>query len=422
MILKYDDTKSGKGLFENKVNIIAAFPSTGKTTATALLANDMNYVIRDIDSAEFRANLKKKAGPIDVDTNWFVYYVDYIQSMVGFYQNELDLNPEYAGKTVILFVSSHKEVRDTMTKREMKYFYTVPTVNMFRKFILPAAAARVDAAKKLKELDTAGKLDHEEKIGSVTRAYEFLAQNGEKMINGVTEETASNVYEQLIWLGTDITSDNVEDDDDDEPDYLYYFIHRNTYVGDELTNITWKSERIYMDHLTDVAMGLINHPGMFCAFLTPRGELAIISPRMKLESLAMVFDTAGIDFATAANFANYKSDHLVISRSDAQDLYQILEDIVTESGKSDYELWGDKSRAFECLYDNLKGYIYKMGLNLRELNEAKLNGDDYSDVYDFDSDTEPAFADRKSNESEEPIAEASEPEANDPNGEEDNNG
>lgn len=93
MVFNYELT-GDKGILENQVNIISAFPGTGKSTATMLLAGDQNYLIRDIDSAEFRANLKRQAGPIDSDTNWFIYYVDYIQSMAKFYEQELKVNPD----------------------------------------------------------------------------------------------------------------------------------------------------------------------------------------------------------------------------------------------------------------------------------------------------------------------------------------
>lgn len=387
MVFNYELT-GDKGILENQVNIISAFPGTGKSTATMLLAGDQNYLIRDIDSAEFRANLKRQAGPIDSDTNWFIYYVDYIQSMAKFYEQELKVNPEYDGKTVILFVSSHDQVRSTMTAREMTYYYAVPTVNMFQKFILPAAAARIDAAKD--EGD-------EEKIGSTTRAYEFLSQQGEKMINNVTAETEGNVYERLVWLGSDIRDD--EDPEDVEPEYLYYFVHHNTFIGDKLTNITDKSAVAMWAQIRDIVAGIaLNDPEVCDFFITARGELGIITPRMKLAKLAEIFENADIDFMTAGNMAGYESDHIVLARADAQAIYEILEDQVTKSGVPDDELFGEKGISFERLYDILHGMIYKVHLNSRELVNAQIEGDGYEGVYDYDSEEEPAISYDKDNE------------------------
>lgn len=387
MVFNYELT-GDKGILENQVNIISAFPGTGKSTATMLLAGDQNYLIRDIDSAEFRANLKRQAGPIDSDTNWFIYYVDYIQSMAKFYEQELKVNPEYDGKTVILFVSSHDQVRSTMTAREMTYYYAVPTVNMFQKFILPAAAARIDAAKD--EGD-------EEKVGSTTRAYEFLSQQGEKMINNVTAETEGNVYERLVWLGSDIRDD--EDPEDVEPEYLYYFVHHNTFIGDKLTNITDKSAVAMWAQIRDIVAGIaLNDPEVCDFFITARGELGIITPRMKLAKLAEIFENADIDFMTAGNMAGYESDHIVLARADAQAIYEILEDQVTKSGVPDDELFGEKGIFFERLYDILHGMIYKVHLNSRELVNAQIEGDGYEGVYDYDSEEEPAISYDKDNE------------------------
>ena len=387
MVFNYELT-GDKGILENQVNIISAFPGTGKSTATMLLAGDQNYLIRDIDSAEFRANLKRQAGPIDSDTNWFIYYVDYIQSMAKFYEQELKVNPEYDGKTVILFVSSHDQVRSTMTAREMTYYYAVPTVNMFQKFILPAAAARIDAAKD--EGD-------EEKIGSTTRAYEFLSQQGEKMINNVTAETEGNVYERLVWLGSDIRDD--EDPEDVEPEYLYYFVHHNTFIGDKLTNITDKSAVAMWAQIRDIVADIaLNDPEVCDFFITARGELGIITPRMKLAKLAEIFENADIDFMTAGNMAGYESDHIVLARADAQAIYEILEDQVTKSGVPDDELFGEKGISFERLYDILHGMIYKVHLNSRELVNAQIEGDGYEGVYDYDSEEEPAISYDKDNE------------------------
>lgn len=387
MVFNYELT-GDKGILENQVNIISAFPGTGKSTATMLLAGDQNYLIRDIDSAEFRANLKRQAGPIDSDTNWFIYYVDYIQSMAKFYEQELKVNPEYDGKTVILFVSSHDQVRSTMTAREMTYYYAVPTVNMFQKFILPAAAARIDAAKD--EGD-------EEKIGSTTRAYEFLSQQGEKMINNVTAETEGNVYERLVWLGSDIRDD--EDPEDVEPEYLYYFVHHNTFIGDKLTNITDKSAVAMWAQIRDIVAGIaLNDPEVCDFFITARGELGIITPRMKLAKLAEIFENADIDFMTAGNMAGYESGHIVLARADAQAIYEILEDQVTKSGVPDNELFGEKGISFERLYDILHGMIYKVHLNSRELVNAQIEGDGYEGVYDYDSEEEPAISYDKDNE------------------------
>lgn len=387
MVFNYELT-GDKGILENQVNIISAFPGTGKSTATMLLAGDQNYLIRDIDSAEFRANLKRQAGPIDSETNWFIYYVDYIQSMAKFYEQELKVNPEYDGKTVILFVSSHDQVRSTMTAREMTYYYAVPTVNMFQKFILPAAAARIDAAKD--EGD-------EEKIGSTTRAYEFLSQQGEKMINNVTAETEGNVYERLVWLGSDIRDD--EDPEDVEPEYLYYFVHHNTFIGDKLTNITDKSAVAMWAQIRDIVAGIaLNDPEVCDFFITARGELGIITPRMKLAKLAEIFENADIDFMTAGNMAGYESDHIVLARADAQAIYEILEDQVTKSGVPDDELFGEKGIFFERLYDILHGMIYKVHLNSRELVNAQIEGDGYEGVYDYDSEEEPAISYDKDNE------------------------
>lgn len=387
MVFNYELT-GDKGILENQVNIISAFPGTGKSTATMLLAGDQNYLIRDIDSAEFRANLKRQAGPIDSETNWFIYYVDYIQSMAKFYEQELKVNPEYDGKTVILFVSSHDQVRSTMTAREMTYYYAVPTVNMFQKFILPAAAARIDAAKD--EGD-------EEKIGSTTRAYEFLSQQGEKMINNVTAETEGNVYERLVWLGSDIRDD--EDPEDVEPEYLYYFVHHNTFIGDKLTNITNKSAVAMWAQIRDIVAGIaLNDPEVCDFFITARGELGVITPRMKLAKLAEIFENADIDFMTAGNMAGYESDHIVLARADAQAIYEILEDQVIKSGVSDDELFGEKGISFERLYDILHGMIYKVHLNSRELVNAQIEGDGYEGVYDYDSEEEPAISYDKDNE------------------------
>lgn len=387
MVFNYELT-GDKGILENQVNIISAFPGTGKSTATMLLAGDQNYLIRDIDSAEFRANLKRQAGPIDSETNWFIYYVDYIQSMAKFYEQELKVNPEYDGKTVILFVSSHDQVRSTMTAREMTYYYAVPTVNMFQKFILPAAAARIDAAKD--EGD-------EEKIGSTTRAYEFLSQQGEKMINNVTAETEGNVYERLVWLGSDIRDD--EDPEDVEPEYLYYFVHHNTFIGDKLTNITDKSAVAMWAQIRDIVAGIaLNDPEVCDFFITARGELGVITPRMKLAKLAEIFENADIDFMTAGNMAGYESDHIVLARADAQAIYEILEDQVIKSGVSDDELFGEKGISFERLYDILHGVIYKVHLNSRELVNAQIEGDGYEGVYDYDSEEEPAISYDKDNE------------------------
>lgn len=387
MVFNYELT-GDKGILENQVNIISAFPGTGKSTATMLLAGDQNYLIRDIDSAEFRANLKRQAGPIDSETNWFIYYVDYIQSMAKFYEQELKVNPEYDGKTVILFVSSHDQVRSTMTAREMTYYYAVPTVNMFQKFILPAAAARIDAAKD--EGD-------EEKIGSTTRAYEFLSQQGEKMINNVTAETGGNAYERLVWLGTNIMDD--EDPEDVEPEYLYYFVHHNTFIGDKLTNITDKSAVAMWAQIRDIVAGIaLNDPEVCDFFITARGELGIITPRMKLAKLAEIFENADIDFMTAGNMAGYESDHIVLARADAQAIYEILEDQVTKSGVPDDELFGEKGISFERLYDILHGMIYKVHLNSRELVNAQIEGDGYEGVYDYDSEEEPAISYDKDNE------------------------
>lgn len=387
MVFNYELT-GDKGILENQVNIISAFPGTGKSTATMLLAGDQNYLIRDIDSAEFRANLKRQAGPIDSETNWFIYYVDYIQSMAKFYEQELKVNPEYDGKTVILFVSSHDQVRSTMTAREMTYYYAVPTVNMFQKFILPAAAARIDAAKD--EGD-------EEKIGSTTRAYEFLSQQGEKMINNVTAETEGNVYERLVWLGSDIRDD--EDPEDVEPEYLYYFVHHNTFIGDKLTNITDKSAVAMWAQIRDIVAGIaLNDPEVCDFFITARGELGVITPRMKLAKLAEIFENADIDFMTAGNMAGYESDHIVLARADAQAIYEILEDQVIKSGVSDDELFGEKGISFERLYDILHGMIYKVHLNSRELVNAQIEGDGYEGVYDYDSEEEPAISYDKDNE------------------------
>ena len=382
MVFNYELT-GDKGILENQVNIISAFPGTGKSTATMLLAGDQNYLIRDIDSAEFRANLKRQAGPIDSDTNWFIYYVDYIQSMAKFYEQELKVNPEYDGKTVILFVSSHGQVRSTMTAREMTYYYAVPTVNMFQKFILPAAAARIDAAKD--EGD-------EEKIGSTTRAYEFLSQQGEKMINNVTAETEGNVYERLVWLGSDIRDD--EDPEDVEPEYLYYFVHNNTFIGDKLTNVSDRMKVEVFDAIRGNVIMIATHHPEQCEFvITSRGELAIITPKMRIGALADIFADAGVDFMTASNFAFCDSDHIILDRSDAQAIYEILENIVTSDpeGRDDSKLFGEKGISFERLYDSLRGDIYKIKLSSRELVDAQVKGEGYDGVYDYDSENEPAF-------------------------------
>lgn len=136
-----------------------------------------------------------------------------------------------------------------------------------------------------------------------------------------------------------------------------------------------------------------HHPEQCEFVITSRGELAVITPKMRIGALADIFADAGVDFMTAGSFAFCNSDHMILDRSDAQAIYEILESIITNDpeGRDDSRLFGEKGISFERLYDSLRGDIYKIKLSSRELVDAQVKGEGYDGVYDYDSENEPAF-------------------------------
>ena len=64
------------------------------------------------------------------------------------------------------------------------------------------------------------------------------------------------------------------------------------------------------------------------------------------------------------NIAFLGSDYITIRRKDAKNILDILECIITDTGKSDKELWGEKGISFERLYDRYNGMIYERALDI----------------------------------------------------------
>lgn len=96
--------------------IISAFPGCGKTHATTKL-NGKLYDIIDSDSSNFSWVKDENGDNTDVrNPNFPQNYIDHIKDNIG--------------KVDIIFVSSHKEVRQALKENHMKFILVSPRQNM----------------------------------------------------------------------------------------------------------------------------------------------------------------------------------------------------------------------------------------------------------------------------------------------------
>jgi len=94
---------------KRETKIISAFPGTGKTFVSEMFKNSEDYIILDSDSSTF----DKKEWPSN--------YINYIGSKIG----EVD----------IIFISSHKEVRDMLTKLNIPFNLIYPKKTLKKTYI-----------------------------------------------------------------------------------------------------------------------------------------------------------------------------------------------------------------------------------------------------------------------------------------------
>lgn len=97
--------------------VIAAFPGTGKSYCTKNEAEKFNGVL-DSDSSNY-SWIKDKDGNNTTERN------------PDFPRNYIEHIKENLGKVDVIFVSSHKEVREALEKENIKYFLVYP--NVFQK-------------------------------------------------------------------------------------------------------------------------------------------------------------------------------------------------------------------------------------------------------------------------------------------------
>ncbi len=94
--------------------VISAFPTMGKTH---FFNNNPEYTMLDSDSSMFSWIKDEQGNNTDVRNPSFID--DYMKHI-----------KENIGKCDIIFVSSHKEVREALQKQNIKYFLVVPTIEM----------------------------------------------------------------------------------------------------------------------------------------------------------------------------------------------------------------------------------------------------------------------------------------------------
>lgn len=100
-----------------KTMVIAAFPGTGKSYTTQQEANKFEGIL-DSDSSQFSWLKDKEGKNTDVRNPDFpANYIKHIK--------------ENLGKVEVIFVSSHKEVREALEKEGIDYFLVYP--NIFQK-------------------------------------------------------------------------------------------------------------------------------------------------------------------------------------------------------------------------------------------------------------------------------------------------
>ena len=102
---------------EIKTMVIAAFPGCGKSYTVAHEAEKFNGIL-DSDSSQFSWIKDKDGKNTDQRNPEFPQnYIDYIKKQIG--------------KVEVIFVSSHKEVREALEKEGIEYFLVYP--NTFQK-------------------------------------------------------------------------------------------------------------------------------------------------------------------------------------------------------------------------------------------------------------------------------------------------
>lgn len=101
--------------------VVSAFPACGKSYKVKVY-NNKPYSMLDSDSSKFSWIKDENGNNTKVRNLEFPNnYIEYIKSNIG--------------KVDVIFVSSHKEVRQALRDNDIKYFIVYPTVDMKEEFL-----------------------------------------------------------------------------------------------------------------------------------------------------------------------------------------------------------------------------------------------------------------------------------------------
>lgn len=109
--------------YEQKGIIICGFPGVGKTSVESIAIKKKNYEFYDLESTSFRWIVSTENERV-LNPNFPGCYVDSIEASASKYGHKYTM------------VSSHKEVRDEMKMRGLRYVIIVPERNLIDEYLL----------------------------------------------------------------------------------------------------------------------------------------------------------------------------------------------------------------------------------------------------------------------------------------------
>lgn len=132
--------------FTGKINVISAFPATGKSYANDLLDGDYTMVSVDLESTKFRAMIDHTDNGMDDAEPWEDLYAARVQNLIHQYRLEQRMSGDYS-KTYFIFVAAHRSVREALSRNRINFYYLYPGKEMYEKMLLPLAEERVRVAE-----------------------------------------------------------------------------------------------------------------------------------------------------------------------------------------------------------------------------------------------------------------------------------
>lgn len=187
--------------FTGKINVISAFPATGKSYANDLLNGDYTITSVDLESTNFRKKVEHVNTSADDAESWENLYAAQVQNLIHQYRLEQRMSGDYS-KTYFIFVAAYRSVREALSNNRINFYYLYPGKEMHEKMLLPLAEDRAQlAAADYEDCVRHGYVpeDIELKRKSTGNALKFMKEMApqiiDKILNGEEEMPRQTIIE-----------------------------------------------------------------------------------------------------------------------------------------------------------------------------------------------------------------------------------